>query len=1065
MISFAEQDCDKNSFRIVTGVLHRMYKERLSSSWTFDVNRINRMNTWTLSRLRLSNVCLRCTSSLSILAALGCNPSSHSEPVTQAKLRVSEPLDASPDPLRELDRAIAEHRWDDAWESAGLVLVNRHDDPSTMLKVARVAFETKRTDAAIGLLFDANRIQNFVNAKHVQQATIAIFAAGRLQEGLELLKEAIAVQPEQHETRRWLFDFLISIEDRAAAIPHGRHLVRARHFDSKLLSMLVSTESRPPEAPSLETFLQRYPDDKRPMIAQAREKYDSKLFDESITMLSTILEAHPENLTAQWMLGRALAATGQFDQIPKWHQSLAGNYQSDTRYWLTLGDWSRLHHQNAQAARSYWEAAKQDPDHLEVWTKLTSVLNLLRSENIAIPKDLFEAAEARTRHLSRFRQAKERFMWTGRSSRAAAIEMAETLIELGRIWEAEAWASIAMTLPQDASVPVKNVRQSIVARLQADTPWQISDGHPELTYSLADFPLPEIVESVVDANIRIAGSSSSTAPTGTDVDAVASTSFRLSNKATKLGIRFFGRTGDDLQTAGIQIYKTLGCGGGTLDFDLDGWPDLYLTAAGGTPPNNDSDFGALIRNLSGTFQDVTDHSSTGDRSFGQGVAIGDLNEDGFPDLFLTNYGPNRLLINHGDGTFGTARAGTLQETLAKWSTSAAIADLNNDGLSDLMVVNYCAGFDPVTRLCVAEESSSEIRACAPVTFAGESDDVWMGTDTGVLRDMTDAWNMNPTILGRGLGLTVGQFDGHAGLDVLVANDMTANHFWTGVSSPSFQLVESAISRGLAGDGASLSQGSMGIATDDFDHDGDIDFYVTNFNTEYNTFYEQSAPGIWQDQTTPLGLATPTLSLVGFGTQSIDIDNDGTRELIVSNGHVDIFTNSRRPSAYAQPMQVFRKNSRGRFDSIAHAIPSDYFQSEHVGRSLWLTDVNRDGMADVVVTHQTEPVALLVNETETKNHFIEFRLIGTKSARDAIGAIIGIRSGSNHSVFPLTAGDGYQCSNERIVRFGLGMNLSSVHVTVKWPDDSEEEFPGLAPDTQWLIVQGGHATELPMPNSR
>ncbi len=451
------------------------------------------------------------------------------------------------------------------------------------------------------------------------------------------------------------------------------------------------------------------------------------------------------------------------------------------------------------------------------------------------------------------------------------------------------------------------------------------------------------------------------------------------------------------------------------------------------------------------FQRSRPTRARGDTGFGQGVAVGDVNEDGFPDLLVLNYGPNALLVNNGDGTF-TDASDRLGNNGNDWSTSAAIADLDGDGLSDLVIVNYCAGLDPVTTTCPMKDSDV-FRSCTPMQFPGQGDFFLQGTPQGKFVDRTQDWDAKPTVVGRGLGIVAGALDGSPGVDVFIANDMTNNHFWS--RSPedgAFSLSESGMLRGLGCDDRSLAQGSMGIATGDFDRDGDIDLYVTNFDKEYNTYHEQRGAGIWQDLTSRLQLSMPTMPVVGFGSEAIDLDNDGSLELVVSNGHVDMFSRADEQSVYAHPMQVFRRNASQTFDSIGESLTGEYLSSPHVGRALWTIDANRDGLTDLAVTHQTEPVALLINHSQPSGDWIGIDLRGRSCSRDAIGAKVEVSVGENRWTAIQTSGDGYLCSNQRTLRFGLGDTVGSCQVQVTWPDGTSQIHRDLESNTSWLLVE-------------
>ena len=940
--------------------------------------------------------------------------------------------------------------WASAWSFKDAVLIEHAEDPKVLSAVAKVAFANDQRDASADLLVAATRADSFQDAALVKQSMMGMIAVGRLFEGIKLLGEAVQQHPERHESRRWLFDFLCAMENHDAALPHGKYLVRQRQFNFPLLLELSNTEERKLENDSTDQMALRNPDDKRPLLAKAKVRFDRGKFDESERLLREILKSHPRHLPASILLGRVLVDSGRFDQLQKWSEGLSGDYESSWGYWMVLGDWARHHGNASHSARAYWESTRRNPDVMQVWSKLSSALHQLPAAGVDGGEVSIEKIQQRTALLSRLYEQKDRFERSDRKSQSVVVEIVETLRDLGRPWEAEAWAAMAMTLPKEETAlatpsdPLGTLRDSLIATLRNDTPWQTLSRHPELSVDLSALPLPSrgFAASKTKRSLRI------TVPSATP---------DLRNEAKQRGLEFFGRTRDDLDQPGILIYAELGCGGGAIDYDLDGWIDLYLMAAGGTPPQRDSATNVLQRNRNGQFVNVTNEATASDTGFGQGVAVGDVNEDGFPDLLVLNYGPNRMLINNGDGTFTDVSDEALPNDLSAWSTSGAVADIDGDGLSDLVALNYCDGIDPVTTSCT-DEKTGVTKSCAPIHFAAKGDVFFKGSGRGGFVDVTETWEVNPSIVGRGLGVTVGSFDSVPGLDILVANDMTNNHFYTGIHRDRFQLKESAMARGLACDDRSSPQASMGIATSDFDRDGDIDFYVTNFENEYNTYYEQRSQGVWQDSTAEQQMVKAVLPMVGFGSEAIDFDNDGILELVVANGHVH-FPIDDDDAEYRQPMQIFRRNRSALFEPIRALASNKYLASLHVGRALWTLDANRDGRTDFVVTHQTEPVALLVNHTATDHHWINLHLRGRTCARDAIGTTVEATDGTQTWTATLTSGDGYLCSNERVIRFGLGGSSSDLAIDIRWPDGSRQTIDRLQVDSDWLIVQNDPAFQF------
>ncbi|EMI21308.1 ASPIC/UnbV domain protein [Rhodopirellula maiorica SM1] len=956
-----------------------------------------------------------------------------------------------PTPLRTMKRAIDDDDWQRAYQYTDAVLRRYPNDIDVLIDLAKVAHVNEQPSRAADILIQACRVESFEKEPRVHQAMVALISAGRLFDAIDLLSEAVQAQPNHHEMRRTLFDLYVGTENRAASLEHGRMLVRKRQFDLELLKSLGNTVRRSLDPKPLEEVASRNPDDRRPMIGRARIQFDEGDYEDAIELLREIIETHPNFVPAHALLARSLSSAGRTTELKQWAETHVAGIQQHANYWLAIGDWARTQQHVPQAARAYWQATQVDADIAESWTKLGVSLKQLVQSGSEIPTQAIESVDRRATLLSKFNQQKSRFERTGEISREIATDIAGTLRELGRLWEAEAWAAMATTLPADDAVPVEETRNEIISLLRKNTPWQSTQQHLELTLDLSYLPLPAIVgSSGIDTSANLDSQRETS-----DADPIGATTpkLHLVNEASLRNLRFHGATADDLDLPGIMLHETLGCGGGTLDFDLDGWSDLYLVAAGGKPPERDSDANALYRNLGGSFSAVTMASGTGDTGFGQGVAVGDVNEDGFPDLFILNYGPNTLLINNGDGSFSDATLRLPSESTSQsWSTSGAIADLDNDGISDLVILHYCAGLEPSTQPC-GNDKQEIPRSCSPMKFPAERDRFYRGVGDGSFVDATDQWSNAPSVLGRGLGVVVGALDDTRGLDILVANDMTQNHYWRGnAETNKFKLSESAIAFGLAGDDRSTAQGSMGIATSDFDRDGDLDFYVTNFDREYNTLYEQVIPGQWQDRTAMHDLIQPTLPLVGFGTATVDLDHNGQAELIVSNGHVDMFSREGKKSVYAHPMQIFGVDPNHRFASLEHQFASEYLALPHVGRALWTLDANRDHQTDIAVTHQTEPIALLINRNHATGTWIEFELTGTVGARDAIGAKIEIQCGDDRWVATLTSGDGYLCSNERIMRIGLGDTTENCDITVTWPNQSQQTWSNVATKRNWLLVQ-------------
>ncbi|MCO8123734.1 FG-GAP-like repeat-containing protein [Stieleria sp. TO1_6] len=976
-----------------------------------------------------------------LLLMIGCDRSE----VPVAKPTVTSIQSPAQSLIDKATLAVQQQRWEDADRDVRAAMLEHPGNASVIQLAADVAFANGQMETAVALLVDASVADSFDDESLVRRATVALLAVGKLYEAIDLLDQVVTAYPDRHQTRRDLFDFLINVEDHQRARSHGRRLVRQRQFDRELLFSLSTNEQRDMEGNSMAELVKRNPSDTRLEIATARLQFDSGRWEDLEPTLLRILESDNACRPAQLLFGRYLVQTSQYDRLGRWSQRLPSDVEDTWQYWAVLGDWAGIQSDHQTAARAYWESTRRNPDIGEVFAKLGRTLHLLRSRGEAIPQDAIDAINRRAERLGRFTQDKERFYRFGNRSNAIVVDVARSLVELGRLWEAEAWTAFAMTIPDEHVAAVRQLRQSIVPRLTAQTPWQLTADDPVFELSLDHYPPPSRLQLAQQVITR---SDQRLRPIVTPI---------LRDEASERGLVIQAtRHADDKQM--IPLYAQMESGGCALDFDHDGWCDLYVASCGGTPGQLDSNSNRMFRNLQGDFVDVTESTQTGDQGFSQGVTFGDLNADGFADLVVFNNGRDRVWINNGDGSF-TDRSDWLPSNSSdSWSTSGAVADLDGDGISDLVCLKYCSGRDAVATSC-QDPKTGLPGPCLPTQLPAEADVVLAGRPAGGFVAANQRWGVVPGRAGRGLGLVVGALDATAGLDIFVANDMTDNHYWSAVDGPEFTLEESATLRGLAFDARFRPQACMGIAAADLDDDGDVDFYVTNFEQEHNAWYEQTDPGIWSDTASLRGIADVSYSMLGFGTQAIDFDNDSVDEIAVTNGHV--YRSPDPPASYSQPLQILHQVAAQTYQEVDLRSQHGYVSKPHVGRAMWMIDADRDGRTDLAITHQNEPLALLINRTPTHSHWINIQLVGVRCSRDAIGAHVSVSGNGIQRMAALNTGDGFFCANQRQLHFGLGdqINLNQrLSVTVDWPDGSHETF-FVRPDSDALIVQGNDVIEL------
>ncbi|PHQ36852.1 tetratricopeptide repeat protein [Rhodopirellula bahusiensis] len=380
-------------------------------------------------------------------------------------------------PLGELRLAMRKQKWTEAWQYSDAVLEAHADDADAIASVAKVAQHLEKPDEVADLLVRACSVESFSNDGRVRQAMIALVAAGRLYDAIGLLEATIQAVPSRHATRRWLYDLYVNSGNRAEATSHGRILVRQRQFDTKLLLSLGIAPSAKDDLGSTLEIVRRNPDDKRPLLRQANKLLKSGQTDEATKILGEIIDQHPEFEPAQLQLGLAFAESGNIDAYQQWlTEQDASSLDASSQYWIAKATVAAAKGKPKDALQFFWNAGQRDPDLVKPWA---SILELTSELQIESPERLSAIAN-RLESLEQVRVSMERFDQMGSISRQLATDIALELEKLGRLWEAEAWASMATTLPRDDTVEVDEVRTQIVSRLTEQTPWQVTKGYPEL---------------------------------------------------------------------------------------------------------------------------------------------------------------------------------------------------------------------------------------------------------------------------------------------------------------------------------------------------------------------------------------------------------------------------------------------------------------------------------------------------------------------------------------------------------------------------------------------------------
>jgi len=534
--------------------------------------------------------------------------------------------------------------------------------------------------------------------------------------------------------------------------------------------------------------------------------------------------------------------------------------------------------------------------------------------------------------------------------------------------------------------------------------------------------------------------------------------------AESAGLKFQHYNG---MTGKLYLPEIMGSGVALFDFDNDGDLDVFLVQGDvlepGSKPGNtqfpwrgaEPPRGRLFRNdlvigKDGSrtlkFTDMTAKSGIVAEGYGMGVAVGDINNDGWPDLYLTNLGSNQTYLNKGDGTFVevTKKSGT-DDT--RWSTSAAFVDYDRDGWLDLMVVNYANFSVANSPTCYAANTAKDY--CTPRAFRAPGNRLFHNNGNGEFEDVTASAGIEKEF-GHGLGIVTADFDGDGWIDIYVANDGDPNQLWINQKNGTFK--NEALLAGAAVNRDGKAEAGMGVDAGDFDRNGTEDIFVTHLMDETNTLYTNLGKGIFEDRTREAGLGMPGHRLTGFGTLFFDYDNDGWPDLLVANGAVQLLAELMRkgdPFPLGQPNQLFHNDGRGKFVEVSDQA-GDAFQLLEVSRGAAFGDIDNDGDTDVLVTNNNGPARLFLNQVGNRNHWLGLRLT-SKEGRDALGAQVEIVISKNNVLWRRARTDGsYLSANDPRVLAGLGSAASVEAVRVHWPDGTIAEWkdPPIDRYTTW-----------------
>jgi enediyne biosynthesis protein E4 len=527
--------------------------------------------------------------------------------------------------------------------------------------------------------------------------------------------------------------------------------------------------------------------------------------------------------------------------------------------------------------------------------------------------------------------------------------------------------------------------------------------------------------------------------------------FHFTDVTSQAGIQFQHNSG---AYGGKLLPETLGSGCAFLDYDADGWQDILVVNAMDRPGHKRqrSTLRLYHNNRNGTFADVTKSAGLDIEMYGMGVAVGDYNNDGFPDILITCVGQSRLFRNSGKGTFTdvTRASGLLGHQ--GFSTSALWFDYDRDGLLDLFICNYVQWSPEHDVFCSLDGQHKSY--CTPEAYRGDTCWLFHNRGNGTFEDVTARSGIFDSS-SKSLGVAMLDFDQDGWPDLLVANDTQPNKLYRNLGNGKFKDV--AVDAGLAFSAEGKARAGMGVDVGDFENSGRPGIAITNFDNEMIGLYRSSRPGIYDDISVSAGLGLPSRTTLGFGCAFLDADLDGSLDLAVANGHIDdTVRNIRGNAGYAQPPQLFLNLGGGKFRDAAAEV-SGGFDQPKVGRGLAYADFDRDGDVDLLLTTNNGPAYLYRNDQVGGNRSIRFRLVGTKSNRDAIGAIVRIYHSGQTQTRTVHGGSSYLSQSELPVTFGVGKRDKIDRATLEWPSGRTEELKGLAAGKAYQCIEGKGVT--------
>jgi hypothetical protein len=495
--------------------------------------------------------------------------------------------------------------------------------------------------------------------------------------------------------------------------------------------------------------------------------------------------------------------------------------------------------------------------------------------------------------------------------------------------------------------------------------------------------------------------------------------------------------------------ETMGPGCAFIDYDNDGWPDILLINGQNWPghPGPESTLKLYHNNHDGTFTDVTRKAGLAVPMFGLGVTVGDYDNDGHDDIFITALGQSHLFHNNGSGTFSDATKSAGFWGPNEFSTSAAWVDYDRDGKLDLVVANYVQWSLQGDLFCTLDGTRKSY--CTPESYKGSSARLWHNLGNGKFEDATQKAKFFDST-SKSLGVAILDYNGDGWPDILLANDTQPNKLYLNKHDGTFE--EKGVSAGIAFSEDGVARAGMGVDAADYDRSGRPSLIISNFANQMVSLYHNEGNGLFVDEAPSSEVGRATLITLGFGCFFFDYDNDGWPDIFVADGHIeDQIEKVQKRVSYAEPPHVFRNLGGGKFVEATQSLGS-VFASPKVGRAAAYADIDNDGALDVLMTTNGGRAYLFHNEG-VSNHSLRIKLVGTKSNRDGIGAVITVNSGGEKQWKMVRSGSSYLSQSELVATFGLGQGVQADTIEIQWPSGQTDKLNNIAVGQTVTVEEG------------